>query len=37
MIRMLRGKVVAKEGRITAEKSDGRFLKRRISPYALPS
>jgi dihydropyrimidinase len=34
---ILRGKVVAKEGRIIGEKSDGRFLKRRISPDALPS
>ena len=34
---MLRGKVVAEDGRITGEKSDGKFLKRSLSPYAIPT
>jgi dihydropyrimidinase len=34
---MLRGKVVAEDGRITGEKVDGKFLKRSLSPYAVPN
>ncbi len=34
---MLRGKVVADEGKILGDKADGRFLRRRISPYAQPN
>ena len=34
---ILRGKVVAEEGRILGEKADGQFLKRDLSPYAKPS
>lgn len=34
---LLRGKVVAEEGRILGEVSDGRFLRRRPSPYARPA
>ncbi|GLS44262.1 dihydropyrimidinase [Methylobacterium brachythecii] len=33
---LLRGKIVAEEGKIVGSKSDGRFLKRRLSPYAMP-
>jgi dihydropyrimidinase len=32
---MLRGKIVAEDGRITGEKTDGIFLKRDLSPYAV--
>jgi dihydropyrimidinase len=31
---ILRGKVVAEEGKILGEPGDGAFLKRKISPYA---
>ncbi|MCB8881339.1 dihydropyrimidinase [Acidisoma cellulosilytica] len=31
---LLRGKVVAEDGRITGEKGDGQFLKRSLSPFA---
>jgi dihydropyrimidinase len=31
---LLRGKVVAEDGKILGEKRDGQFLKRRLSPYA---
>jgi dihydropyrimidinase len=34
---ILRGKVVAEEGKILGEKGDGRFLKRALSPYAKPA
>ncbi|GJD54027.1 D-hydantoinase [Methylobacterium crusticola] len=34
---LLRGKVAAQEGKIVGEKSDGRFLERRRSPYAVPA
>ncbi len=34
---LLRGKVVAEDGRITGTMGDGRFLKRGLSPYARPS
>ena len=34
---ILRGKVVAEEGKILGEKGDGRFLKRSLSPYAKPA
>ena len=34
---MLRGKVVAEEGRIVGAREDGRFLKRGLSPYATPA
>jgi len=33
---LLRGKIVAEDGRIVGEKSDGMFLKRNLSPYARP-
>ena len=33
---MLRGKVVAEDGRIVGEKGAGQFLKRDLSPYARP-
>ena len=33
---ILRGKVVAEEGRILGEPGDGSFLKRGLSPYAAP-
>jgi dihydropyrimidinase len=33
---ILRGKVVAEEGKILGEPGDGAFLKRAISPYAAP-
>jgi dihydropyrimidinase len=34
---ILRGKVVAEEGRILGEPGDGGFLKRELSPYAVPA
>ena len=34
---ILRGKVVAEEGKILGEPGDGGFLKRELSPYAVPS
>jgi dihydropyrimidinase len=34
---ILRGKVVAEDGNILGEPGDGRFLKRDLSPYAVPS
>jgi hypothetical protein len=34
---ILRGKVVAEEGKILAEPGDGSFLRRGLSPYAAPS
>jgi len=34
---ILRGSVVCEEGRILGAKTDGRFLKRSLSPYAVPS
>ncbi|MBT9292945.1 dihydropyrimidinase [Prosthecodimorpha staleyi] len=34
---ILRGAVVCEEGRILGAKTDGRFLKRSLSPYAVPS
>jgi dihydropyrimidinase len=34
---ILRGKVVAEEGRILGEPGDGIFLKRELSPYAVPA
>jgi dihydropyrimidinase len=33
---LLRGEVVAEDGRIVGEKGGGRFLKRGLSPYAKP-
>ena len=33
---LLRGKVVAEDGKVVGEKTDGRFLKRHLSPYAQP-
>jgi dihydropyrimidinase len=33
---MLRGKVVAEDGKIVGEKGAGQFLKRGLSPYARP-
>jgi dihydropyrimidinase len=33
---ILRGKVVAEEGKILGEPGDGGFLKRELSPYAMP-
>ena len=33
---ILRGKVVAEEGKILGEPGDGAFLRRTISPYAAP-
>ncbi|MGA2493325.1 MAG: dihydropyrimidinase [Roseiarcus sp.] len=33
---LLRGKVVAEDGRIVGEKGGGKFLKRDLSPYARP-
>jgi dihydropyrimidinase len=37
MMTILRGKVVAEEGKILGEPGDGRFLRRGLSPYAAPS
>jgi dihydropyrimidinase len=34
---ILRGKLVAEEGRILGEPGDGVFLKRELSPYAVPA
>jgi dihydropyrimidinase len=34
---ILRGKLVAEEGRILGEPGDGTFLKRELSPYAAPT
>lgn len=34
---ILRGVVVAEEGRILGTKADGKFLKRGLSPYAVPT
>lgn len=34
---LLRGEVVMEEGKVLAQPGQGRFLKRRISPYALPA
>jgi len=34
---MLRGKVVAEDGRVIGEKTYGSFLKRELSPYAMPA
>jgi dihydropyrimidinase len=34
---ILRGAVVAEEGRILGTKADGKFLKRGLSPYAVPT
>jgi dihydropyrimidinase len=34
---ILRGKVVAQEGKILGEPGDGSFLKRELSPYAIPA
>ncbi len=34
---ILRGKVVAEEGRILGEPGDGSFLKCGLSPYAMPA
>jgi dihydropyrimidinase len=34
---ILRGKLVAEEGRIIGEPGDGAFLKRELSPYAVPA
>jgi dihydropyrimidinase len=36
VVTMLRGEVVAEDGRIVGEKGGGRFLKRDLSPYARP-
>jgi dihydropyrimidinase len=36
VVTMLRGKIVAEDGRIVGEKGDGKFLKRDLSPYARP-
>ncbi len=36
VVTMLRGKIVAEEGKIIGEKGGGRFLKRDLSPYARP-
>jgi dihydropyrimidinase len=33
----LRGKLVAEEGKILGEPGDGGFLKRDLSPFAVPS
>jgi dihydropyrimidinase len=33
---VLRGKVVAEDGRIVGAKGGGQFLKRDLSPYARP-
>ena len=37
VVTILRGKVVAEEGRIVGDKGDGRFLPRGLSPFAKPS
>jgi dihydropyrimidinase len=37
MMTILRGKVVAEEGKILGEPGDGSFLRRGLSPYAAPS
>jgi dihydropyrimidinase len=37
VLTILRGKVVAEDGRITGSPVDGQFLKRDISPFAIPS
>ena len=37
MMTILRGKVVAEEGKILGEPGDGNFLRRGLSPYAAPS
>ncbi len=34
---ILRGKPVAEEGRILGAPGDGGFLKRELSPYAVPA
>jgi dihydropyrimidinase len=34
---ILRGKVIAQEGKILGEPGDGSFLKRELSPYAVPA
>ncbi|WP_428029395.1 dihydropyrimidinase [Ancylobacter sp.] len=34
---LLRGKVMAEDGRIVGEPGDGGFLKRELSPYAVPA
>ena len=34
---LLRGEVVAEEGKVVGDKGGGRFLKRGLSPYAVPS
>jgi dihydropyrimidinase len=36
VVTMLRGKIVAEDGKIIGEKGGGRFLKRDLSPYARP-
>ena len=36
VVTMLRGEVVAEDGRIVGEKGGGQFLKRELSPYARP-
>ncbi len=36
VVTMLRGEIVAEEGRIVGEKGGGQFLKRDLSPYARP-
>ena len=37
LVTILRGKVVAEEGRIVGEMGDGQFLQRDLSPYAKPA
>jgi hypothetical protein len=37
VLTVLRGKIVAENGRITGSPEDGQFLKRGISPFATPS
>ena len=37
VVTMLRGKVVAEDGKIVGEKGGGQFLKRDLSPYATPA
>jgi dihydropyrimidinase len=37
IVTILRGKVVAEEGKIVGAREDGRFLKRGLSPYAKPA
>jgi dihydropyrimidinase len=34
---ILRGKVVAEEGKILGNTGDGKFLRRALSPYAKPT